>query len=119
MEIKPIIIRTIEDLIPLDDRQLDACLKDLKTWVKFRQNLDLTISAMRLMVEAQTGLKGEGLEKVMDVELQDHMAWVDDGIEGGTVNRSVVLKDDDGKEVEGFSQETKLNVSASGKITAA
>lgn len=89
-------IRTVEDLIPLDDRQLDACLADLKTWVQFRKKFDASVQQMRSMITKETGLSGAELDAAIGVEIQDHMAWIDDGIEGGKVNLEVSVRNPDG-----------------------
>lgn len=104
-----IIIRTIEDLLPLDERQLEACLKDLKTWVKFRKQMDSMLVAMSQVLG--TGVAG--------FETQDHMVWVDDGIEGGKVNLTLALADAEGNIIEASKRtvDDAFSVDGEGKIS--
>ena len=104
-----IIIRTVEDLIQLDERQLDSCLKDLKTWVNFRKDLDAKIEMGKDLCR-KMGMSEELINA--SVETQDHMAWVDDGIEGGKLNVHIKTSADatDGMDVN-------FSVAPDGKIT--
>lgn len=109
MTIEPIIIRNVTDLLQLDARQLDACLKDLKTWVEFRKNLDSMLEAMK----AAFG------ESIVAQEVQDHMAWIDDGIEGGQVDLHILRADENGKPIEEsrVSLENAMRIDGAGNIT--
>lgn len=95
------IIRTVDDLLQLDDRQLDACLKDLKTWVTFKKQMVTNISAMKAEI-AKLGFTEEDLRE----EMQDHMAWIDDGVDGGKV--TVEVRDADTGDVM-FSDTSNIN----------
>lgn len=105
-------IRTVEDLIQLDERQLDACLRDLKTWVVFRKDMNAKIELGIEHLKAH-GVSDEDIQKMRDgVEMQDHMAWVDDGIEGGDV--TVEIKDEDGNVLTNVD----LKVDGEGQVSA-
>lgn len=80
-------IEKITDLLQLDNDQLERCLTDLRTWVTFRKKVDQAVAIAKGMAIA-AGCKPEDIE----AQTQDHMAWIDDGIEGGAVNFSITDK---------------------------
>lgn len=104
-----IIIRTVEDLIQLDERQLDACLKDLKTWVNFRKDFDAKIEIGKDILRAM-GMTEEQI--AASYQLQDHMAWVDDGVEGGSLKVEIKAMPD----AEPF-ETVKFDVAPDGKVS--
>ena len=83
------IIRNVDDLLQLNDRQLEACLKDLRTWVIFKRQMVTQISTMKAEME-RLGVT----EDMLRSEMQDHMAWIDDGVDGGEL--TVEVRDEDG-----------------------
>lgn len=93
-------IARIEDLFVLDDRQLDACLSDLKTFVLFNRNNIDTINKMRKqMIDA--GVPEETANNALRIDMvSDGMEWVDDGLTGGKVNASLNVRKGDGTIVE-------------------
>ena len=102
-------IRTVEDLIQLDERQLDACLKDLKTWVVFRKDFAAKVDLAKNLMR-QAGIPETEIEQA--VEVQDHMAWVDDGVDGGKVELQVF---DENRNILGTGQ---FGVDGNGKVIA-
>lgn len=90
-------IHTIEDLIQLDDRQLDACLKDLKTWVKFRQEMAKRLAVSKKFMISM-GATEEMVREALKVEMQSFMAWIDDGVDGGNITFTLQTGEDGQKE---------------------
>ncbi len=78
-------IRNITDLVQLDERQLDACLQDLKTWVKFRREMEERCNSLvEMLRQSIPGMPEEEIRKA--VVMQDFMGWVDDGEHQGGID---------------------------------
>ena len=101
------IIRNVDDLLQLNDRQLEACCKDLVTWVKFQRMVVTQLSAMKEHME-KLGVT----EDMLRSEMQDHMAWIDDGVDGGEL--TVEVRDEDGN----VHFQGTTNINGKGEVVA-
>lgn len=101
-------IRTLDDLIQLDERQLEACLKDIKTWVRFRKDLNAKVDVGRGLLR-KMGMTDEQIND--SIVIQDHMLWLDDGEEGGEVNLEILTENKE--KVAEFT----LDVDGDGKVS--
>lgn len=100
-------INTLSDLLQLDERQLDQCLRDMKSWVAFRREIGSKVEAMK---QHLIGLGMTEEQVNATVEMQEGMTWVDDDTDGGDVH--VHVMDEDRNTIG----ETSLKVDGDGKV---
>lgn len=100
-------ITTLNDLLQLDERQLDQCLRDMKSWVAFRREIGSNVETMKQHL-VSLGLTQEQVD--VTVEMQEGMTWVDDGLDGGDAHFEVM------DEQRNTICEVSLKVDGDGKV---
>lgn len=91
-------IKSFIDLVQLDDRQLDACLVDIKLAVKNHRNSVAMIEKMRQQMIAGGVPEDVANDAFKMTSMVEVIEWTDDGKSGGTTLVNVTLKHEDGSE---------------------